>query len=304
MSADTLRAALDGFMLDCDARGLAVKTVEFYRWQLERAVTWLEGQGVRTLGDVTAFHLRGYQVELQKRGLSASSVHAGARSLRAWLYWCEREDLLPGKNPARRVRMPKRPKKQLPAVSRADVSKLLAATEGSVDPLRDKAIILVLVDTGVRASELCGLTVGDLDGNRLMVRNGKGGKDRPTFIGECTKRAVGDYLATRSGAAPSEPLFASLDGGGALSYDGLKQLIERLGLRAGVQVHAHALRRTFAVESLRAGCDLVRLARMMGHADLVMLQSCYLPLLEDDLADAHRRTSPVDNLPAAGRVPA
>lgn len=85
-------------------------------------------------------------------------------------------------------------------------------------------------------------------------------------------------------------------GPGPLTYEALKQLLRGLGERAGVPgVHAHALRRTFAVELLRAGCDLYRVARLLGHTDLQVVQQ-YLPLLHDDLAAAHRAGSPGDRL--------
>jgi integrase/recombinase XerD len=175
------------------------------------------------------------------------------------------------------------------------VRKLLEACEDAKDPLRDRAIVLVLVDTGIRASELCALRVGDLAGSRLFVRHGKGDKARPVFIGDVTRQALTDYLSRRA-AGKNEPLFVSHETGGALQYIGLHEILQRLGKRAGVVVACHGLRRTFAVESLRAGCDLVRLAKLMGHSDLTMLERHYLPLLEDDLAAAHRATSPGDRL--------
>jgi site-specific recombinase XerD len=194
--------------------------------------------------------------------------------------------------------MPKMEHKLLTAVALADVRKLLDACEDSYDPLRDAAIIRLLADTGLRASELCALTVGDVTGRRIAVQHGKGDKARAVFIGDVTRRALAEYLSTRPGVGPGDALFVSLETGGALSYDSLKQVLGRLGHRAGVTVHAHALRRTFAVESLRAGCDLVTLARLMGHKDLVMLQNHYLPLLEADIEAAHDRTSPGDRLGA------
>jgi len=291
----TLTAAVDVFLTDCHARRLAVRTCEFYAWQLGQAGAWLAGQGVTALADFSAEHFRRYLVSLQDRNLAAASQHAAARALRAFLNFCEKQDLLTV-NPARKVKMPQLDKQLLLAVALADVRKLLEACEDSYDPLRDVAIIRLLTDTGLRASELCALTVGDVTGKRVMVRHGKGGKDRVVFIGDATRRALTAYLSTRPDAGPGAALLASLETGGALTYIGLRQILVRLGQRAGVAVHAHALRRTFAVESLRAGADLIRLARLLGHTDLTQLQKHYLPLLEDDLAAAHARTSPGERL--------
>lgn len=290
-----LEEAIECFLLDCKARRLAAKTLRFYRQQLAAAVTWLRENDVQDLADVTPAHVRGYVVSLQARGLTPASQHAAVRALKAFLNFCERDDLL-RVNPARKLTMPRVPRVIKPSVSLADVGKLIAACAETRNPQRDEAIVRMLVDTGLRAAELCALTVGDLTGRRVRVRGGKGAKDRVVFVGEMTRRALEAYLATRPTLAAGDPLFVSSETGCALTYEGLKQLLERLGARAGVDVHAHALRRTFAVESLRNGADLVRLARLMGHADLVMLQKHYLPLLEDDLAECAAKTAPGDKL--------
>ena len=185
-------------------------------------MTWLAEQGVTELASVTTDDLRRYLVHLRKSGIAAASQHAGARAVRAWLNWCEKMDMLPGKNPVAKLTMPKRPQTMRPAVSMDDVRKLLEACEDAKDPLRDRAIVLVLVDTGIRASELSALRVGDLAGSRLFVRHGKGDKARPVFIGDVTRQALADYLSGRN-AGKNEPLFVSHETGGALQYIGLHE---------------------------------------------------------------------------------
>lgn len=91
------------------------------------------------------------------------------------------------------------------------------------------------------------------------------------------------------------PLFPSLTGG-PLTPNSLLLLCRRLGERADVpHCHPHTFRRMFAITSLRNGCDLARLAVLMGHADTQVLRR-YLPFVADDLADAHERYGPVDSL--------
>jgi site-specific recombinase XerD len=93
---------------------------------------------------------------------------------------------------------------------------------------------------------------------------------------------------------PTAPLFVSLkDDGLRLKYNGLRALLKRLSDRAGVaDVDAHRFRRTFAIESLRAGMPIMQLAAMMGHGSLPVLQR-YLKLISDDLEQAHRDYGPV-----------
>jgi integrase/recombinase XerD len=302
VTTGALGVALEAFLTDCQSR-LKPKTISFYRWECGRFITWLSARhGVDDLSGVTSPLIRDYIMELQGRGLKPASVHCAARSVRCWFAWLEIEDLLPGKNPARRVKLPKLPRTILPALSQSDLRAILAAARQTPTPERDTAIILTLVDSGARASELCGLQWGnvDLESGRVFIHASKGDKDRYTFLGARSRRALATYRATLVRSEPDDAVFQRVNNrfaGGGLHYDGLKMILRRLGAAAGVEgCHAHAFRRSFAVEMLRDGADLVRLARLLGHADLTMLQRHYLPLLTDDLADAHREHSPGDRL--------
>ena len=93
----TTQQALDDFLQDCEARGLSVKTLSYYQQQVGKLVTWLAQQGVTELGSVTTDDLRRYLVHLRKSGIAPASQHAGARAVRAWLNWCEKMDMLPGR---------------------------------------------------------------------------------------------------------------------------------------------------------------------------------------------------------------
>jgi site-specific recombinase XerD len=297
----TLAAACDAFLIDCESR-LSPKTVRFYRWGCASFITWAHDQHVDDLPGVNTHLLREYLSDLRRRGLKPASVRAAVRVVRSWFLFLEAEELLPGKNPMGRVKLPKLPKHILPAIPSDDVQTLLEAAKQTPTPERDVAIILMLVDSGLRAAELCGLTWGDIDltSGRVFVRSGKGDKDRYTFLGARARAALATYRATLPDTGPGAAIFQRAGrryAGGGLRYDGLKRLLQRLGASAGVPgCHAHAFRRSFAVEMLRDGADLVRLAMLMGHADSRMLERHYLPLLTDDLADAHRAHSPGDRL--------
>jgi len=291
----TTGAALTAFLLDCEARRLSPRTLGFYRQELEPFLAWLAARGVKLLGGIDAPAIRAYLVALQDRGLRPVSQHAAARSIRAWLNFCVREELL-DLSPMRNVQMPKRGSEILPAFTREDVDAMLRACQDSAYPERDAALVLVMLDSGLRAAELLALDWPDvnLTTGAVMVRAGKGAKDRTVFMGAHTRKAVVKYRMTLTDAHPSGAVFVTLDSGTRLKYAGLKQLLRRLGQRAGVShCTPHTFRRTFALESLRAGMNLVTLAAIMGHADLAMLRR-YLALVEHDLADAHAQHGAVD----------
>jgi integrase/recombinase XerD len=116
--------------------------------------------------------------------------------------------------------------------------------------LRDRAIILILLDSGLRASELCALVVGDYDQERgrLYVRHGKGDKARYVFLGDRARKVLWRYLSSRPDAKPTEALFAT-KAGTHLNRNNLHHMLRDLGHKAGVEhVHPHRFRHTSNME--------------------------------------------------------
>jgi integrase/recombinase XerD len=168
---------------------------------------------------------------------------------------------------------------------------------------RDRAIILVLLSTGMRASELCGICMRDLDlGNNKIDIAGKGkgrdSKQRAVYIGKRTAKALWRYLTPRiSEAAPHDPLFivGPADDERGITRDVLSRLISRIGERAGVdKAHPHRFRHTFAINYLRNGGDVLTLQRLLGHESLEMVRR-YANVAAADCAAAHKTADPVDN---------
>jgi site-specific recombinase XerD len=144
---------------------------------------------------------------------------------------------------------------------------------------RDKAIILVLVDTGVRASKLRKITIADVDKrNKRIFVWGKGAKERTVYIDASTARAIWRYLATRPDARADDPLFVTQEGR-PLTRDSLCHLIIRLGRRAGIaNANIHRFRHTFAINFLRNGGNAYTLQRLLGHSTMrgLMLKGFYI----------------------------
>lgn len=161
---------------------------------------------------------------------------------------------------------------------------------------RNYAIVLVLLDTGISASELCGLTLEhtDIEGGEIKVL-GKGKKERYVPFGAGTKRALVRYINMFRPPSDSEELFLSEDGN-ALTYNGLKLVIQRLAHKSGVErLHLHLFRHSFAVSWLVGGGDLITLQKMLGHTTVSTTQ-LYLHLASAHVKVQHERYSPVDRL--------
>ena len=285
--------ALDLFFLDCEARRLTDATLSFYRVKLSLFIRWCEAEGLETIQDLTAHHIRRYLVHLHRRQLSSQYQHDLARAIRAFLNYCVRDELLE-KSPFAKVQMPRLEKKILEAFSPEEVRLILksCATE------RDRALCLFLLDTGIRASELVALNVEDVDlkTGMVTVRLGKGQKGRTTYAGARTRKQLRRYFGERGTPKGREPVFVTERASRRMTLSGLIQLMGRLQERSGVTIcTCHTFRRTFALSCLRNGMNIYVLARLMGHADITILRQ-YLPLVEDDLQDAHARYGAVDNL--------
>jgi integrase/recombinase XerD len=160
---------------------------------------------------------------------------------------------------------------------------------------RDRALILLLVDTGMRASELCGIRTDDLNmaANRIKVL-GKGNKERSVFFGKRTSKALWKYVGPR---AAREWVFAvgPEEDERPMTRDVLCRLLTRIADRAGVpDVYPHRFRHTFAITFLRNGGDLLALKELLGHTDLEMVER-YAHIVAADCQRVHQRSSPVDN---------
>lgn len=288
-----LEMAKQSFLLSREAMQCSPATMKWYRNYLSKVVAYLNEQGVRNLAEVKPDHLRMLIVLQKQRGLRDQSVFHYASVARAFFHYLEEEDWLPT-NPMRKVKMPRVGRQILPSFTPEEVKKLLAACTNH----RDRAIILCLVDTGCRAAEFVALNVGDvnIDSGAVMVRSGKGKKDRVTFLGAKSRKALLRYLNEHRGARPEDPLWISANTKDRLTHDGLRLLLRRLGNKAGVEhCNPHTFRRTAALWSLRSGMNIYALQQIMGHADLTVLQR-YLALVEKDLEDAHRKYGAVDNM--------
>lgn len=180
-------------------------------------------------------------------------------------------------DPFRQISGPRAERKLPPLLSEAEASALVAACDregraNSPKELRDRAILELFYQTGVRLSELCGLRWEDLDSSlsALLVR-GKGGKDRRVpVVGEAREalRAL-RALSEKTGAAPSGPLFADLDGG-PLSPWQVGRIVKKYAKEAGLPetVTPHALRHSCATHLLDREADLREIQALLGHASL------------------------------------
>lgn len=285
------------FLIDREAQRLARKTLEWYAYSLHPLGEFMAAEGITEAKEITPGLLRRYIIHLSDSGHNDHGVAGLFSAAKAFLSWYEDEyNPKDWSNPAKRVKSPKRPTELKQPISAENFRALAATCKGdSFTDARDQAMLFLLVDSGVRRQELADLKIGDVNMSTgtVLVRSGKGGKTRQTFVGARTRKALAKYYRFRPGASDKEPLWTNQEGR-KLTLPALREVLRRRSKRAGIpEASFHDFRRAFAVNALRSGMDLITLQRMMGHADLSVLNR-YLALVGEDLREAHNKHGPLD----------
>lgn len=256
-----------------------------YKRYLGMFADWCSEQGLE-LEQVSARHVRAFLDMVSKRPghtgglLKHSTLRIYAISVKAFLNWCSKEeefeDVVSSKVAAR-VELPKSDQGVIETFSPEQLTAFFRAAEQQPEPLnvRDKAILAVLIDTGIRASELCGLTLDcvwlNADDSYIKV-TGKGRKFREVPLGRAARIALRRYITRyrRARHKGEEHVFLS-HVGTPLTTRGLDETIRRLGRAArikGVRCSAHTFRHFFACQFLISGGDIYKLSRLMGHTSV------------------------------------
>lgn len=284
------------FNLDRQARNLSKNTLNWYTHSLTLFRNHFVNLGIVDTKQIEATHIRRFLVALQKDGHNEGGIYNIFGAVRAFLNWCAEEFEI--SNPLQHVDAPKRITPIQDVLSLEDFKKLIdTCTPGQGNANRDKAILYLLLDTGIRHDEISNLQVGDVDfkSGAITIRKGKGRKFRTVYIGSKTRKALNAYMRRRQGAKPTETLWIKPDGK-PLSKDGLKQMIARRAAIVGLpKPGMHEFRRAFAVNFLRNGGNVITLQRLLGHANIAMTEK-YVQLVTDDLQASHARFGIVDNL--------
>lgn len=270
-----LSEAWQGYLLELRARRSSPATVKWYENRLRRAGEALGDPDIRS---VTTAILRKYFANLDA---TAQTAHGYFRALRALFRWLEVEGELEV-SPVKKVRAPKVPTTIKPRYTDTEIKTLVA-----VCGLRDRALLLVLADSGVRASEALGLDVRDLhlDSGWVLVR-GKGSKEREVPISDRAAKALWRWLAHREEKVA--PVFTG-PGGRRLSYEGLRDVMRRLSAKTGIEVGAHKFRHTFA-SRVGGKINPFALQKVLGHSSLAMTRH-YTQLGFDDVQEEYKRVT-------------
>jgi len=283
------------------AEGKSPKTIAWYREMLHDYIRYLEKTNKEAnLASLEMVSVRDFVVHEQGRGLSPYSVQGKVRALKAFSSWLFNEGYT-SENILLTLKVPKAPLNLIEPLTDQEIDKLVTYQ----NPLtalgsRNIAVFILLLDSGLRISELCGLKYEDahIEEGYLKVF-GKGAKERIVPIGALSQKMLWRYVF-HFRPEPLTPdddyLFLTLDGK-PLVVNAVKLLLNRWGKKAGVpRLHAHLCRHTYATNFLCHNCgDVFRLQQILGHTTLEMVRK-YVHYASAQALMNGRIASPVDHM--------
>jgi integrase/recombinase XerD len=293
---------LEEYIYHCLAKGFTKKTMKNKRQEFKHWKIYLkEKRGIDELGNITVHDLRAYVRLKQKDGLQPQSIVSMFKMIKAFFNWCVQEGYLK-ENIAKQVELPKQPKKVLNGFTPKEVRGMIDAfSYKNYIEARNKAIVAMLADCGLRAMELTGLKSLNVKEDSILV-DGKGNKQRVVFISPALKKILIKYDRLKKqyfqDKFTDEYYFLNYLGK-PLSHVGLYNIIRDAGDRAGVEkarVSPHTFRHFYAVQCVSSGIDVYSLSRLLGHSDISVTQR-YLHTMSDSvLMEKAVLTSPLMNL--------
>ncbi len=296
--------------------GRSQRTIDWYASNLRRFLQFLRNRQLpESIEDISIQEVRNFIYHLQnevtrwesspytkdEKRLSPFSVQGYVRTIKAFWSWLVVEGYIQS-NPMEKIRIPKVPRKVIATFSPDQIERMIRKLDlNKPRTFRDYTIVLLLLDTGIRLSELANLKTENVDFKQsCLLVTGKGNKERIVPTGTQVRRQLWRYISSFR-AEPCIPentnLFLTTDGN-PLKRGAIRLMISRLGERAGiagVRCSAHTFRHTFAKQYLMQGGDIFSLQRILGHSSLEMVKA-YVNLAMDDVSKQHRKYSPVDNI--------
>lgn len=292
---------LNRFLAAKMVKGCTKRTIMRYKKQ----ISWTLSKFGKSCTEISADDIRVYiALRLTRDGISKVSANNEILCLRTFYSWLNVEGILQT-NPMLKIDRIKTDKIKKKAFTDLECEKLRDSCRTSLET----AIVEVLLSTGCRVSELCGIRIDDIEQGKCIV-HGKGNKDRIVYFTAKAELAIkklleerkdtnpylfpagvnlGENLEHEKRASPDWYKYPELIGEGMRDKGAIESTVRKIGKRAGIEnVHPHRFRRTSATLALRRGMPIELVSKMLGHEQLTTTQ-LYLDLSEDDLEAAHRK---------------
>ncbi len=259
-------------------KGLSDNTIDSYRRDLTRFLSYLKEQGCSNLNQIEREHILSFLLKLRREKKAVATINRHLSSIRTFFRYLIQDQVLKT-DPSALIETPKQEKKLPHILSVEEVEQLLQAPESSTPfGQRDKAMLEVLYATGIRVSELINLKLDDVHLEMGFLKcMGKGAKERIIPLGEAAIKALTLYLNNgrrKLDKTRRETTLFLNHHGRPLTRQGFWKIIKQHAVQAGIKkrITPHTLRHSFATHLLENGADLRAVQEMLGHADISTTQ--------------------------------
>ena len=284
------------FIRDCNLKNLRPATIKYYLSELTSFKVNLVDLGIKK--DFSEIEQEDIEIVILdlKNKIKVVSINTRLRAIKAFFNYLEKNSLITD-NPAKNIKQLRDREKLMETLDDDEI--ILVAnhikSQNSFVGIRDYAIFMLMVDTGIRLSELCGLKIQDVRKNKVIIHMTKNLHERTVYPSEKTQKAVQEYMKLRGGLN-HDWLFVNNEDG-VLKKRSIQTRFERYKeeLQFKKQLSPHILRHTYAKRSIISGMDAFSLAKLLGHSDLSITKR-YVSLWGDDLEEMAKKYSSINRL--------
>ena len=235
-------------------------------FQYERSLRKLTEYTRKSLMELTSDDVKAWLASMKLRGLKNISVKNQRNNVAPFFHWLRTEHIR-ADNPCESINQIRCPQEEKKAFTAEDIDTIRAACN-----VYQRAVIEVLLSSGVRINELCNLRVDDVDFDNLtmQVKRGKGGRGRTTFISSVCKKHLQIYLSKKKAASPF--LFSKDYDQTGYTTNGVRNMMRKMSIETGIHIHPHRFRRTLATECAKRGMPIQEIKIVLGHKNIATTQ--------------------------------
>jgi integrase/recombinase XerD len=298
-----LTAVRDEFSFHCQSRKLSPRTIKNYTKQIDYLLRFLQEEK-RTvhIEDVTSKDIKEFLVKMSKLGRSANYVNDLLKAYKVFFRYAFEEGYAE-ENLTKKVKNAKKPKVIIRTFTERELKKMSNFYQGhDYLTIRNKVIMMMLIDTGIRLSELTGMTEEQIKFDYIII-HGKGNKERVVPKSPLLSKWLIKYLAVRKSyfayRVIPDNIFLSKNGK-PLTNTMIDRIVKDAGkgcdVSSDIRVSAHTFRHTYAQFQLRAGLDLYSLSRLLGHESITITQTYLNGMRDKEVLRQAQNTSPLMNI--------
>lgn len=312
-----LENLFEEFIFYSKCRGLTEKTIKKYTAHFSIFEQFLESNNIATLEKLNSFVIRRFMHHLLEEGKAESYVNSFLRTIRAFFKFCEVEDLIEfQKNPCLKVNWIKQPEVIIQPFSDEEVIQMIKCADRTKYQKsktafsiflseRDRLLLMILADTGVRCNELCNIKLSHFSNGSIFIEKGKGKKQRVVYASDLVtmqfyryQRAKTNYMSTKS-MDESEYLLVSKDGS-KLTVDAVQRVVKRVarlaGVREEIRSSPHTFRHFASTKLLENTDNIYAVSRILGHSRVSTTEQYIKTIANEKYIADIKRNSPLSNL--------